>query len=478
MTKRIIVWFQNDLRVEDQVALYEARQKSDQLFPIYCLDPRQFGLLSNGRQKSGAFRLKFLLESLQDLRKNLQKLGGDLLIRVGYPEEIIPELAKQLEAEAVYASQEVGSEEEAVHQVLEAKLWQQKVKLETFWQSTLYHLSDLPKPLNNLPDIFTQFRKGVEKYAQVRKALPLPARIFPLPDNFERGQIPSLGDLGYHEIPEDDRAAIRFEGGETAGKQRLKAYFWEREALSKYKETRNGLLGEDYSSKFSPWLALGCLSPRWIYEQVAQYEREVRKNQSTYWLIFELIWRDYFRFVGKKYANRLFYYKGIKGQLPFKLHQDQARFERWANAQTGIPFIDANMEELNRTGFMSNRGRQNVASFLVKDLRLDWRWGAAYFEQKLIDYDVCSNWGNWQYVAGVGNDPRENRYFNILSQARRYDPQGEYVAHWLPALKALPENLRHCPSEAEAHKLKAYDFYLGKDYPAPMVSPERWLSTR
>jgi deoxyribodipyrimidine photo-lyase len=159
----------------------------------------------------------------------------------------------------------------------------------------------------------------------------------------------------------------------------------------------------------------------------------VTKNESTYWLIFELIWRDYFRMITKKYGNRIFKAGGIKNKI-LQLRQDPDIFKRWTEGQTGIPFIDANMRELKQTGFMSNRGRQNVASFLVKDLKIDWRMGASYFEYTLIDYDVHNNWGNWNYVAGVGNDPREDRYFNTQLQAQRYDPSGKYVKRWLPEL--------------------------------------------
>jgi deoxyribodipyrimidine photo-lyase len=189
--------------------------------------------------------------------------------------------------------------------------------------------------------------------------------------------------------------------------------------------------------KFSPWLAQGCLSPKMIYAEVKRYELERVKNKSTYWIIFELLWRDFFRLMGKKYGNKIFLRGGTKGEADNRLRNDEHLLKLWVEGRTGVPFIDANMREIEKTGFMSNRGRQNVASFLVKDLKVNWQMGAEYFESMLIDYDPTSNWGNWNYVAGVGNDPRENRYFNILTQATRYDPKGEYVKTWLPELSDL-----------------------------------------
>ncbi|XP_064818036.1 cryptochrome DASH-like [Oncorhynchus masou masou] len=155
------------------------------------------------------------------------------------------------------------------------------------------------------------------------------------------------------------------------------------DAVATYKETRNGLIGLDYSTKFSPWLAIGCISPRYIYQQIKKYESERTANQSTYWVVFELLWRDYFKFVGAKYGDRLFDIKGLQDKsIPWK--KDMNLFNAWKEGRTGVPFVDANMRELALTGFMSNRGRQNVASFLTKDLGLDWRMGAEWFHYLLV----------------------------------------------------------------------------------------------
>ena len=229
--------------------------------------------------------------------------------------------------------------------------------------------------------------------------------------------------------PADSRSVLPFTGGASEARGRLKHYFWDTKRLAVYKKTRNGLVGADYSSKFSPWLAHGCISPRRIASEVYRFEDTVEANDSTYWLVFELIWRDYFRFVAMKYGSRIFHRKALK---PDSANRGMQRsvFEAWKEGRTKDAFVNANMRELARTGFMSNRGRQNVASYLVHDLGIDWRLGASWFEHMLLDYDPASNAGNWIYVAGVGNDPRPNRKFNTQRQAEMYDGDGKYQTLW------------------------------------------------
>ena len=465
-----LLWLRNDLRLHDHEALAEAAEGAGRLIPLYCFDPRHFTETDYGFDKTGPHRALFLLESLESLRRSLRERGSDLVVRRGKPEDVIPELVHAHDAEAVHFHEEAMSEETDVEDAVERALTGTDVRVETHWGHTLYHIDDVPFALDRLPDVFSSFRRGVERQSDVRDLVPTPDVLPPLPDGMDVGAIPSLADLGFETPEEEERAAIRFHGGETRALERLEDYVWTRDRLKAYKATRNGLLGEDYSSKFSPWLAHGCLSPRKIYHEVKRYERERVKNKSTYWMTFELIWRDFFRFVGVKYGDKLFAASGPLGE-DVRWNRDEELFWRWAGGTTGIPFIDANMREMNRTGFMSNRGRQNVASFLTKNLRIDWRLGAAYFEAMLVDYDVTSNWGNWAYGAGVGHDPRD-RYFNIGSQAERYDGEAEYVKHWLPELRALPPKLAHAPFTMTPMEREMYGVALGEDYPEPVVDLE------
>lgn len=421
--------------------------------------------------------MRFLLESLADLRQNLQQQGTDLLIRVGDPAEVLSELASQHQASAVYAGQEATTEETQLEEQVRQTLLATGTHLKLFWMLSLYHPDDLPFNVSEVPNRYRDFRKGCEKQSAVREEVPIPA-LPTLPD-ITVGELPTLENLGLETPAIDDRTAIHFVGGETEARQRLEDYFWERDQLRNYKYTRNQLLGEDYSSKFSAWLANGCLSPRRIYWEVKRYEQERKKNVSTYWLIFELIWRDYFRFQAVRQRNRIFIAGGPRNVSTDGWQKDADLFAKWAAGQTGIPFVDANMRELNATGFMSNRGRQNVASFLLHrgdkpDLSVWWPWGAAYMESLLIDYDPASNWGNWNAVAEVGADPNGDRYFNIYTQATRYDPQGAYVKHWCPELNNVPADKLHLLSLSSLQELASWGVELGVTYPHPLVDPIKW----
>ncbi len=424
-----IVWFRNDLRVHDNESLLQATQDNSEVVCVYCIDPRWFAETPFGFSKTGPYRAQFLLESLHDLRQNLQSLGGDLLVTLGEPETVVIELIALHGINNLYYQLEAGTEEASTEQAIVDYCNAKNIAVHTSHGATLYHMHDIPFALDELPHIYTNYRKATEQKSRVRPLLPTPIAIYTV-TNVASNPIPTLAQLGLATPETDPRAAMVFTGGETAALQRLHHYLWGTEALKTYKETRNGLLGADYSSKFSPWLALGCLSARQIYWEVQAFEQQRIKNDSTYWLVFELIWRDYFRFVALRYGAVLFQKGGIR-QQPGAWHTLPKVFNAWRLGNTGVDFVDANMRELLYTGFMSNRGRQNVASYLVKDLKLDWRYGAAWFEHCLIDYDVASNYGNWNYIAGIGNDPRDDRYFNIATQVAKYDPKGQYMHHWL-----------------------------------------------
>ncbi|MFB6296710.1 MAG: DASH family cryptochrome [Halobacteriales archaeon] len=478
MTDTALLWFRSDLRLHDNEALVRAAG-ADELLPVYIFDPHWFGRAEFGGsrsfryEKTGGHRTRFLRESVADLRSSLRARGSDLVVRRGDSAEELAELADEHGVEAAYFHTYPTSEEEAIEAGVVDALRERDVETTALWGHTLHHPDDLPRPVADIDDTFTPFKDRVEAKSTVRGPREIPSIPTLLgkidPGSPAVGDIPGFDDLGVDPPERDDRGVLDFEGGETRGLERVEEYVWERDRLRSYRETRNGLLGADYSSKLSAWLNAGCLSPRRVHAGVQEYERERVANDSTYWLLFELRWRDFYAFQFAKHGDRFFAPGGIR-ERSIDWNYDEAAFRRWAEGETGIPFVDANMRELNATGYMSNRGRQNAASFLANDLRIDWRIGAAYFETQLVDYDVASNYGNWAYVAGVGNDSRD-RAFDVVSQGRRYDADAEYVAHWLPVLDGLPPEYAREPWRLSDGEMASHGVERGVDYPEPMVEP-------
>lgn len=432
--KTALVWFKTNLRLSDNECLFRALADNDEVIPFYCLDDQLLQTTEFGFKKAGDFRLNFLKENLLQLDDELRKAGSGLVLLYGTPEKEIVKLAGGYSAQSIYSEKEVAPEELRTAKKTEIELAKAGCGFFTFECRNLFHSGDLPFPVSKLPDVFTEFRKKVEKAATIRPLFAKPLLIASPP--VAALNLTLLEELIPVTIQTDPRAALPLAFGAEAAHRRLQYYFYATGALSAYKETRNGMVGERYSTKFSAWLAMGCISAKEIYYEIKAYEDLHGANESTYWLFFELLWRDYFGFCVEK--NPLRYFSKSTNQKVRATNNpeviDTTALDRWIGGQTGEPFIDANMNELRLTGFMSNRGRQNVASYLCNDLKLDWRYGAAYFEQQLVDYDVCSNWGNWAYVAGVGNDPRANRYFNIAKQAATYDADGRYRQLWAAEL--------------------------------------------
>jgi len=467
----VLCLLRNDLRYHDNPVLHEANINADFVLPVYCFDTQHFkGTWNFNFPKTGPFRAQFLVDSVSDLRNTLQSKNSNLVVRHRAPKEAVLNLIEKCKdfapvTKLVY-QKEVTYEETKVEEELSAICSELKIEVVQVWGSTMHHIQDIPFKINNIPDTFTQFKNPVEARCKVRPLLEMPSQLKSLPPvDLDPGHIPELEQLGVTSEAVDHRTAFPFGGGESAGLERLREYLWETHAVTTYKETRNGLVGKNYSTKLSPWLALGCVSPRIIYSQIKKFEAEKISNQSTYWVLFELMWRDYFKFVCYKFGNKVFQVGGIL-EKDYPWSQDMDKFRRWAEGRTGVPFVDANMRELKLTGWMSNRGRQNVASFLVKDLGLDWRLRAEWFEYMLLDHDVCSNYGNWNYAAGVGNDPRQGRKFNMVKQAVDYDPKGDYVRLWVEELGRIKDGRVQAPWTLGS--------VVGVEYPRPMVVAPEW----
>lgn len=390
-----IYWLRSDLRVLDNETLNQCLKCSSQIIFVFAA--------TKSLKKSDRFRRIFIEESFFELKRTLESKGFTVLKTDLHFSEFIIDFYKTNPFNSLYFTKEYAWDERQEEEVVKDFCQNNQVEIYSFDQGTLIAEKDLPFPLDKMPFIFSDFRRRVEENLKIR---PLTQSSFT--------KIPDYG--------------AQFSGGESKGLGRLKTYLWESNAIQQYKLTRNGLLHFNDSSKLSPWLNSGCLSPRTVYYELKKYELEVCQNESTYWLLFELLWRDYFKFFSLKFGNKIFLKEGvIKGKSANSSNLEI--FKTWCEGKTQDPFINANMTELNQTGWMSNRGRQNVASYLIHDLGINWTWGASYFEEKLVDYDPDLNWGNWLYLSGRGSDPRA-RKFNTVKQAEMYDPDGEYQRKW------------------------------------------------
>lgn len=421
-----LVWFKNNLRVHDNEALNEACRKHRNVIGIFYFEPALFESKQFGFPKIEKFRAKFLVQTIRNLKKNLEDLNISLLVYYKTPHKHLKKIIEHHNITQIYLQEEWTSEE--IAEIIKIKNEvPESIEFNSYYDQFLIHPEEIGLPFKKIPNRFTLFRKYVEKNVKPRNLLnPIKKEASNLLT--ESSKIPNLKDLGFQQFENHPKTAFPFFGGESEGQERIEHYFFITKKLGFYKKTRNGLVGSDYSSKFSPWLANGSLSARTIYHKVKEFEESHFKNQSTYWLIFELLWRDYFKFISLKFGTEIFKLNGLLNNVS-KWQNDQKLIENWIQGETPEPFVNANMLELKHTGWMSNRGRQNVASYFAKTLKLDWRIGAAYFESLLLDYDVHSNYGNWLYVAGVGNDPR-NRVFNVKLQADRYDPHGTFQRLW------------------------------------------------
>lgn len=424
-----ILWFTRDLRMRDNESLYKVMQEDLPFLAVYIFDEFFFNSKQYGFRKIGKFRAKFLLESVLDLEKNLDHKKIPFLKKFGKTQDIFKQISEEFDIQKIFCQKEWTKEEVDLENQIKEIL--PNVKWSKSYSQLLLKPDFVKQKLHKIPLLFTTFRQKVEKNLDIRNEFETENLIYNKSffDLKLKSDNITLYSLGFDDFEVNQSSAFPFSGGENEGLQRVKSYFFETKNLSIYKETRNGLVGEDYSSKFSAWLALGSLSAVSVYHEIKKYEAEFESNESTYWLIFELLWRDFFKYTSMQFRDKIFHKNGILNQQ-YDFKSDQDAINDWMNGETNSDFINANMLEIKNTGWMSNRGRQNVASYFCKILKQDWRIGAAYFEEMLIDYDVHSNYANWMYLAGVGNDTR-SRTFNAEKQAEQYDADKKFRNLWL-----------------------------------------------
>jgi deoxyribodipyrimidine photo-lyase len=419
-----IYCFRNDLRLFDNPAFQKASTESDILLPLFC-HPNN-GLIYKSIKRIGIHRQTFLSQALNQLRSSLRSLNSDLIEVQGNIHDQLKDIANNIGATKIFFEKIIAPdelEEELLIRTLD-------IPVETFWQSSMIDPSNLPFEPQNMPDIFTEFRKQIEsKKIQMKIVALSPTELPPLPNK----KIDKTRNIGPKVSIKNQKSSFpytenQFLGGEKTALAHLENYLFKKLPHS-YKETRNKLFGIDFSTKFSPWLSIGCISAKYIALKLKDFEDQFGANESSYWIWFELLWRDYFRFLHFKYGKNLYVKNGLN-KNPSQINHQENKFEDWINGRTGNELIDAGMRELYFTGYLSNRMRQIVASYLIYDLGCDWRKGAQWFESQLIDYDVYSNHGNWLYIAGNGTDPRGGRKFNTTKQNLTYDANNIYKHIW------------------------------------------------
>lgn len=424
---RTLFWFRNNLRLQDNLVLNSALEDSEEICFVYVINDNFDKDVRWGFRKVGGHRKYFLNDGLNQLNQSLEEYGHQLNIYYGDPKKILIQVYKNYNFDLIYTEDIYASEE--IDEIVSLK--KKHISVKTIWDSSLFFLDQLPFEKSQIPDTFTSFRKKIESN------LIMPREPIKLIKKIKSIRSISIQSFQYNKIftnkyslssfPIDNE---NFMGGEKNAINFLKKYF-KTNLPDNYKKTRNKLSGVSFSTKFSPWLSLGFVSARTIFDLLKNYEESKKKNDSTYWIFFELLWRDYFRFIFMKYGDLFFKKYGLKKyKKDIKVNHDQKTFNNWMLGKTQNDFVNAGMNELKKTGFLSNRMRQVVASYLIYYLDCDWRAGAAWFESQLIDYDVYSNQGNWAYIAGLGTDPRGGRMFNVIKQQETYDPQGNYIKMW------------------------------------------------
>lgn len=429
--QRTLYWANKDLRINDNLALTLASQ-SEQLICVAIIDSSWFQVNQQQALAMGELRLRFLLEGLQALSSNLQKLGQHLHIIYGDSVTSLNAICEQYAITDLIITKRPGSYERDITAKLQQL--QPTTNLHLVEQFTLFTEQALPFALADLPASYSKFRKAVSALASSIEQ----ATVFALPPQFDQeladchhcwGETVIEQQLTKQISKDHKRSGYHFTGGEQAGFEQLQQYF-SCSAPARYKEVRNKLDGWYNSSKLSAWLNYGFISVRQVMGSINEFEQLHGESASTQSLYHELLWREYFQWLHYKIQDKLYQFKGLANTSPLTSFYPE-RFKKWCNANTPFPLVNACINELRETGYLSNRGRQIVASCLVNELSIDWRYGAAWFEQHLIDYDAAINWGNWQYIAGVGVDPRGGRHFNLDKQTQQHDPDGEYQEIWL-----------------------------------------------
>jgi deoxyribodipyrimidine photo-lyase len=443
--KRVIHWFRRDLRITDNTALWHAGKEADEIIPVYLLST-----WSKDHPWTGPNRQEFLCGCLESLSKNLEAIGGRLILRAGDPVRELAKLIHETHAQAIYFNRGTDPYSVEIQQQLENVCRKLQIQVSSHRDITIFEPNDVLSKEGRPFRVFTPYAKGWHQ--REKPSLSAKIRKLRTPSTLSSLPLPTLNFWGLR-----SEAKI-IEPGERAARKRLTDFL--NGALSSYRDKRD-FPGEGMTSRLSQDLRFGTISPRQVFcscTEAAQ-EASTTARQSINSYLNEIVWREFYMQIlahfpcvmERDFSDRF---------LPLQWDENDSVFQRWCNGCTGFPIVDAGMRELNATGFMHNRVRMIVAMFLTKDLHLHWRKGEQYFMQKLVDGDIAANNGGWQWCAGTGADAAPYfRMQNPWSQTKSYDPAGKYIKAWVPELRDVdPGRFMQPPSD-----------HLAKDYPMPVV---------
>ncbi|HTA06478.1 MAG TPA: deoxyribodipyrimidine photo-lyase [Solirubrobacteraceae bacterium] len=446
-----LVWFRRDLRIHDHPALHAALADDERVVPVFCFDDS----LLHGRHASGP-RTQFMLECLAELDAALRERGSGLVVRHGHPERELADLARETSASSLHFTRETTPYARARGTRVREALEQAGVQLYGHPGLNVIDEVGAPRTKAGRPyTIFTPFHRTWQGEPR-RELLDAPRKLPPLPSRLRKGRIPSLQALGLRQEVENPPL-----GGESHGRERLMRFL--EDDVRGYGQGRDAL-GEETTSRLSPYLHFGCVSPR-------EVEQRLPRGAGAEAFSRQLCWRDFHHHVLLHFPRnaRSEFQQRYRGKL--KWSRGKRHFERWCKGTTGFPLVDAGMRQLRVEGWMHNRARLVVGSFLTKDLGIDWRWGERHFMRLLVDGDEASNNGNWQWIASVGTDPAPvfRRIYNPARQMETNDPDGRYVRRYVPELADVPDEYVREPWTMPENVQRACGCVIGSDYPAPIV---------
>jgi deoxyribodipyrimidine photo-lyase len=454
MTDTAIVWFRRDLRVHDHPSLTAAARGAERVVPVFVLDEA----LLDGRFASGP-RIRFLLGCLRELREALRERGADLVVRAGDPVRELATLARETGAEELHFASDVSGFAMSRDRRVSAAMEDAGVKIV---RHPGLFVADVGKPRTKGGKPYAVFSPFWRAWAQLeRRDVHGAPRTLALPPGVRAGEIPPADALG---LPGD--VPDPFPPGERAARKRMHA--WLRDGIHDYAKLHDRLEGG--TSELSPYLHLGCLSPR----ELEQRAGEAGSGQGPEEFVRQLCWRDFYAHVLlTNPANAHHAYRREMDELDWE--DDDEAFDAWREGRTGFPVVDAAMRQLRERGWMHNRARLIAGSFLTKDLHIDWRRGEAHFMTLLVDGDEASNNGNWQWISSVGVDPAPyyRRMYNPAAQQERHDPDGAYVRRWVPELRDVPLAKLAEPWRMTEEEQEAAGCVIGRDYPEPIVDHKR-----